>query len=290
MSRHTARTLWLALGVLGASVLAWMLSADDEEPAPPPAARELSEAAPRGGRTRETPPDLGPPAPAPGDPAGSDDIPRILPPDAAIEDVRDALALEASERGDTLQAAFAGVVRLAGGPSRAAPLLRRHLDEESDPRVRGIGMAALGVDRSESNRRRLRLLLRDGESNEVRMGALIALARPPGEQRAVARGAESALLGGLRYGYDALPDEPRLLAVVARFLDDVDGVTFRDALPIVMHSAKTRAVYATVLAADGKQASRWYRTLSVEDRDTLRARILHHESLLPEVRRVLDGK
>ncbi len=291
MSRYASRTLFLALCVVGASVLAWVLYREDaEETAPLPAARELGDEAPRGGRTRETPPDIAPgPTPEP-QVLSNDVVPRILPPDAAIEDIRDALAITAAERKEPLQLAFINAERLAGGTSRVASLLRRRVADLTDRRVRGVAIAASGIDRSEANTKRLRLLLRDGESNEVRMGALIALARPPSEWNEIPASAESSLLGGLRYTYAPLPDESRLLAVVGRVLDDVDGVAFRDALPIIMHSAKTRAVYATVLAADGKRACRWYRTLSKEDRDTLRTRILHHKSLLPEVRRVLNGR
>lgn len=294
MATAPPRTLLLGAAVLAAGLGAWLLSRDEPQREPrSEEARDLSDPAPRGARTRETPPAFGRPGPGGATvaeptplPEAGDPVPRILPPDAAIEDLRDALALGDDERGPALQSAFDGAARLAAGSETARSTLRRRIDKLGDVRLRGVATAALGTSPTDANQRWLRTALRDGTNDEMRLGALIALARPAASDEGAAA-ARSTLLGSLAYPYGPLRDDTRLLGAVARFLDSTNGVAMRDALPIVTASVKASAVYATLLAADGKQAVLWYRTLAPADRDALRTHALRHTNLLPEVRRVL---
>jgi len=101
-------------------------------------------------------------------------VPRVLPPDAAIEDIRDALAAE--DRIET-QEAYERFGRLAASTGRVRTALRKQLAATTDPRVRAIAIAAIGHARDPDNERWLRSILNDKRAaGSDRSSALLALA------------------------------------------------------------------------------------------------------------------
>jgi hypothetical protein len=283
----------LLLLVLVAGTGTWLLVRDggEGEPAAPPGGdppREAGPAAPPAGSEPPAPP----PALPTGDGPDADPVPRILPPDAALEDIRDALTAEdEAARGPALQAAFVSTTRVADSRTSILREFHRRIEREEDARVRGVATAAMGSSSAEENRRWLHGMLTSGVAKEDRLGALVALARPTkATRRDAISEARAPALGGLAYDYTALPEDEDLLIALASFLDSTESEGTSDALPILLRSVERSAMHATLLAADGKNACRWYLSLAAGDRARVRAAALAHRNLLPEVRSAIEAK
>lgn len=155
-------------------------------------------------------------------------VPRILPPDAAIEDVRDALALtDAEARAGALAAAYASIGRIAAGP-RILAGLQRYAVALDDPRVRGVVYAALGANTSGPSHAWLARQLASGPALEDRLGALLGLAYD-----AQAPAVPVAALGGLPCRRGALPKRVDVREALPALLTALEGAAVRDALPVL---------------------------------------------------------
>jgi hypothetical protein len=193
--------------------------------------------------THPAPPAQAPRKAAPAAPAPPSGLPRLLPPDAALEDVRDALALEeASARADALHEATRGLARFAGDERRLAALERLRA-AEPDPRVRAVALAALGASRDGVHLAWLALRLGRGPAPD-RLGALIALAEDPKGQPG-----RAATLGDLPYRYGALPERSDVRSALATLAPALDAATAADALPIVERTNDLRGGLGEVVAA-----------------------------------------
>lgn len=281
------RLIRLIALVAAAGLLAVLLMDEATEPTDP--SMDDQRAAPAKARTAAESEPPGEPEPDLPDTGPEDVVPRILPPDAALEDIRDALARGGEEGARELRVAYEATGRIAAEKTSVMHALHRQIESLEDPRARGVATAALGGARSEANRRWLEGMLSSGRTPEDRLGGLIALAWPAEDAKAGRRAsAVAASLGGLRYEYTALGDETTLADAMVAFLAAHPGASAQDAVPIIHASAKQSALHATLLAADGKEASRWFLALRETDRASLRAVALAHESLLPEVRATLE--
>ncbi len=128
-------------------------------------------------------------------------LPRILPPEAAIEDMRDALAItKRSEKTTALRSAYESIGRIAQQP-RILEGLQRYAVAVEDPLVRGVVYAALGANTSGPSRAWLAERLKDGPTLVDRVGALLGLAYDAGATEAFA-----AVFGGLPHLAGALPE------------------------------------------------------------------------------------
>ncbi|MDF1701764.1 MAG: hypothetical protein P1V36_11465 [Planctomycetota bacterium] len=167
-------------------------------------------------------------------------VPRILPPDAAIEDVRDALALgDADARTAALAAAYGSIGRIAAGP-RILAGLQRYAIALDDARVRGVVYAALGTNTSGPSHAWLARQLASGPALEDRLGALLGLAYDAKAPVAVV-----AALGGLPCRQDALPKRVDVREALPALLTALEGAAVRDALPVLEASlAEHGAWYA----------------------------------------------
>ena len=158
-------------------------------------------------------------------------VPRILPPDAAIEDVRDALAIqEASGRRDALGEAYAAIGRIAQA-ERILVGLQRHVLSVADARVRGVTHAALGANASGTSHAWLVARLREDRDDLGRLGALLGLAYAA---EAAPRAAPS--LGELPYRARVLPARVDVRDALASWLGTLEGAAARDALPVLRAS------------------------------------------------------
>jgi hypothetical protein len=160
-------------------------------------------------------------------------LPRILPPDAAVEDVRDALALkDAAERSAALGSAYGSIGRIAQ-QERVLTGIRRYANDVEDAQVRGVTWAALGANHSGTVRAWLAGRLRDGPTTPDRIGALLGLAHDAEKPPRAARS-----LGGLPHRQGALPERldvrgalPALFIALAT--DGVAKDALRDALAVL---------------------------------------------------------
>lgn len=293
MTGWNGRTGILAALVLAAGLAAWALFQPHEDLAYAPSA------------DGEDPPVDGPPAAtgaarparspvatpgAAGEQGAEAGVQRLLPADAALEDLRDALALEGDARAAALREAWIATGRIAA--SRRKVLLELHelIRDESDDVLRGVATSALGATRTDENLRWLETRLAASATFEVRLGALIALARPgasAGRPRAGALRVNA--LGGLVCDYAVLPNDSSLDVELGRFLDDMHGERSREVLPILVHSVKTSARHAALLVNEKGTLRRFVATLGAPQRRALRDAALTHKDLPPSVRRTLEA-
>lgn len=231
----------LLVAALAAGALWWLGSQGDAPPADDTLlAFDDDEPAPKEVGTPETPRTV-PTAATPSERG----MPRILPPDAAIEDIRDALALkDAAAREASLRAAYGSIGRIAQAP-RILVGLQRHAVTVEDARVRGATYAALGANTSGPSHAWLARKLADGPALEDRIGALLGLAYD-------ANGSErtAAALGGLPHKSDALPKRVDVREALPRVLASLEGDALLDVLPVLE---------ASLEAHDG-----WFATLAPE--------------------------
>lgn len=169
--------------------------------------------------------------------AGPAGVPRILPPDAAIEDVRDALTLEdTAARAEALRAAGGALGRIAQTP-RVLQGLQKYVRTVSDPRVRAVVYAALGANTSGIARAWLAEQLQRETTPAARLGALLGLAH---DAEASERTAE--VLGGLPYRAGALPARldvrEALGEALAAFAEEAGQAAARDALPVLRETVR----------------------------------------------------
>jgi hypothetical protein len=230
----------LLLGVLAGGVLVWVSQGETESPddtwdpldeglgAPPPRKRSGDE----------------PGESAPAIAASPRGLPRILPPGAAIEDVRDALAVtKRSETVAMLQMAYDSIGRIAQQP-RILTGLQRYALAVEDPQVRGAVYAALGANTSGPSRAWLAARLKDGPTLVDRVGALLGLAYDAGATEAYAE-----VFGGLPHLPGALPER----------LDVRDGLAVvLAALEKDPSEALARGDVAAVLRASLAKHPKWF--------------------------------
>ena len=74
-------------------------------------------------------------------------VPRVLPPDAALEDVRDALF---ANDPDLLVEASTSIGRLASQSAQSLVALQRQIDRTDDARIRGVAIVATSRSRSDA--------------------------------------------------------------------------------------------------------------------------------------------
>jgi len=216
-------------------------------------------------------------------------LPRVLPPDAAVEDVRDALALSGVEREQALAKARASISRLSVQGEKVRNGLRRYVESVEDPVVRAVVTSALGRSRDEGNLRWLSTRFAKAATSEERIGALIALADPVQDEDDAAAippgSARSTLLGDMPYTYVALSTSMLMLKSGARFLDTSDGASAEEALPVLSRAIEVSPKWAALLVEDGERMCAWYRALSEESRREVRAVALKHKQLPRATRR-----
>ena len=221
------RTL-LPLGLVALLVTAGLLWATQRD-TPSPASYDLAGEPDAGTRTR--PGQEPAAAPRTEDPRGRPQgLPRILPPEAAIEDVRDAQSLEGPARTQALAEAYAALGRIAA-TERILVALQRAVTAEEDVQVRGVVLAALGANRSEANVAWLAARLQAGPAGEDHLGALLALANA-GDGVAL----EVGSLGGLTVRWGALPARDDVLAGLRHVLSVDGGGALREAVPILVRA------------------------------------------------------
>jgi hypothetical protein len=278
MSRTTGGVL-LVLGLLAAAALVlWALE---------DGADEDGFALDGGADTRRAPqaaePNAPPAPPAANESRARDGVPRVLPPDAAIEDVRDALALvDEAARVQALQAAYAAITRLVTD-SQVVDGLQHYVLRVEDPIARGVVLAALGASRDGRTLAWLAKRLRDGASSEERTGAFLGLVyASSGEQLRC-----SNTLGGFTHTFDALPSSGLVLAAMAGWLDQETATTAADAVVPLTHLVANEVDVAALLVVDDKRPCKLYATLDDTARELMRNAALKHAALPGAVRRVL---
>lgn len=176
--------------------------------------------APRTPPKRAETPDERPVASAP----SASGLPRILPPDAAVEDIRDALARkEPKAREAALQSTYDSIGRIAQ-QSRILVALQRYAGDVEDAAVRGVTWAALGANREGSARAWLAGRLSRGPTLQDRVGALLGLAYDPKATPTRARS-----LGGLPHRRGTLPERLDVRAALASLFVALQGDTPQDA-------------------------------------------------------------
>ncbi len=217
----------LLLALLAGGVLLWLNARSARTPAQDDLLDLFEDDTPKDAGAADRPV-ASTPAAEVGTPRG---VPRILPPDAAIEDVRDAQALEdIGARRAALAAAYASIGRIAQTERILGGLQRYALDVE-DARVRGATYAALGANTSGPSRAWLVERLREERDDVARLGALLGLAYAKAQD---AR--DATALGDLPHRTGALPARvdvrDALPAIVAR----LDGTVGRDALVVLRAS------------------------------------------------------
>lgn len=163
-------------------------------------------------------------------------IPRILPPDAAIEDVRDALAIaDEGTRHGALRDIYGSIGRIAQAP-RILQGLQRHVLLVEDARVRGVTYAALGANTSGTSHAWLAGELAKGRGLEARVGALLGLAYAKDGDERTARS-----LGGLPHRIGSLPKRADVRDGLKTLVPLLEGDAARDALPVLRASLTAHA-------------------------------------------------
>jgi len=275
-------------------VATWTLWSGGEDP---PAGLEATGPLPaplRGDRTPSTAQEPGRSKPASATPAlptaVADPIPRILPPDAAIEDLRDSLALPPGDRKQPLQRAYRALGHLAQSKAAALRELRSHLAGLDDPTLRGVVLAALGAERNPLNLRWLAGRLGTAPSSQERLGALIALARGPQQEHA-----RAPSLGGLGYAFGPLPANADVRAACASFMTRGEQERAQEALPILRATIERSLTYAALLVSnrppDSGQSGpcAFFVALKEEQRTQLARLALRHAALPTQARAVLQA-
>lgn len=292
MTRGILRTAILTTLVVAAGLAAWALFQTDEDHADPPTDRsddaafqdEPSVAADLGTTPGGAPDSArtNPGSRAPG-------VPRLLPADAALEDLRDALALEGDGRAAALAEAWQATGRVVARHGKVRREMHALIESEEDPLLRAVATSALGTDRSDANERWLRVRLGTAAAVEQRVGALVALAHPDADAGRPREGTvRVAALGGLACAYAALPEGASMRAATVQFLDATDGAEARDTLPVLVLAVRTSRDHAAALVTDGGKLRRFVRSLPVEDQRRLRDAARTHADLPRLVTRALE--
>ena len=233
-------TLTLLLLALVAAGVFMFLGAQEDDPAPYEPPPDIEGEPPR---DTEEPPESPAAAVVADDPRG---VPRVLPPDAAIEDVRDALAVTGDEaRADALRAAAGAIGRIAATPRIRIALQRQVLTVE-DPGVRGVVYVALGASSDGPGRAWLAERLARESAPRARLGALLGLAQDVDAPEDIAH-----TLGGLPYRAGPLPDRVDVRDALADVLEafgatDARAVA-RDALPMLQTTLALRGTWYAAL-------------------------------------------
>lgn len=287
MSPRTGRFL-LALGLLAAAALVYWALEDgggdegfdlDRDELP----READAAAPVGTPGRA--PDTQPPKKAPAAVAPQGDlVPRVLPPDAAIEDVRDALTLTGSKRTREVQAAYSAIARIADDAPGVRQGLQRYLARVESPVARGIVLAGLGSDRAPANITWLTQRLLAAKTTPERIGALHGLAFGASEYTQTA-----TTLAGIKMPAGSLPTGRDTRTAVAAFLDTKLGPALVDAQAVVLLNVSDHVDYAALLVVGGTRTCAFFDAAPAKVRDLLRRGALRHAALPGAVRRVLEA-
>lgn len=297
-ARRSGLSGLLLLGLLAAAALVWFLV--HEEGSDPERDDPFTEAGParaEGARPAAVGPDSGQ-APLrrrsnPWSHAQRTGLPRVLPADAAVEDVRDALARSPEERGDALELARDAMLRLASEGEPIVRGLRTYADAVEDEVVRGIVLASLGTLRTEAHRHWLCEQLENAPTTAERMGALIALAQPRDPRLSKRKGspgwAEAPLLGGLAYYYDAFPPSPAAIKAVAHWLRRGKAAEARAGLPIVLRCVRAYDTWAALLVGEDGRMQPWFSLLSVPDRAHVKSAALAHGKLKAQARAVITS-
>ncbi len=222
---------------------------------------------------------------APKRPLARDGVPRVLPPDAAIEDVRDALALtDADARTRAAQDAYDAIARIANDSTGVAEGLQRYVLRVEDGIARGIVLAALGTNRDAGNLAWLAGRLGGGASSAERQGAFLGLTR--GDHTPAA---PCGTLAGIKHPLGPLPTSGAVLTSVAGWLDRATAAEASDAIIPLLHAVKLNVDVAALLVVDDKRPCKLYADLDTRSRELLRARALGHAALPGAVRRVLEN-
>lgn len=281
MSRSTGRVL-LILGLVAAAALVFRALEEGRQEG----GFELEDGAAPG--TPETGPapraETSPPPTGPGKTAARDGVPRVLPPDAAIEDVRDALAQKGAARTRDVQAAYAAIARIANEGYEILRGLQRYVSDVEDPVVRGIVLAALGANRDPRNLTWLASRLRFGVSSAERVGAFLGLAYGSSDVKATCNA-----LGGITHPVGPLPTSRTVLESVAGWVDRETSASAADGIVALLFSVERDVDVAALLVVDGTRPCKLYTDLSSATRTVLRAAALKHKALPGAVRRVLTN-
>ncbi len=283
MSSRAGRFV-LGLGLLAAAALVYWALEDgggdegfdlDRDELP----RE-ADAAPPGEAPDAQPPKQAPPAPAP----EGDLVPRVLPPDAAIEDVRDALTLTGPKRTREVQAAYDAIVRIADDAPGVRQGLQRYLARVESPLARGIVLAGLGSDRAPANITWLSQRLVTATTAPERIGALHGLAFGTSEFAQT-----SETLAGIKMPVGHLPPGREARKAVGTFLDGKHGAAATDANAVVLLNVSEQVDYAALLVVGGTRTCAFFDAAPAKVRDLLRRGALRHDALPGAVRRVLEA-
>jgi len=219
------------------------------------------------------------PRPPPRDP-----VPRVLPPDAAIEDLRDALTAPATSRTQAVQAAYEAITRIADDGAGVSKGLRSYVERVERPLTRGIVLAGLGSDRGTTNLGWLTRRLRNAGTDTERLGALLGLAFGKSEFATT-----SQILAGIKHPIGDLPTDRPTLTALAGFVDRTRGDAAADAAAILVWNVARHVEHAALLVVEGKRTCALFDALSPADRTLLRKAALKHDALPGAVRRVLEA-
>ncbi len=178
-------------------------------------------------------------------------VPRVLPPDAALEDIRDALA---ANDVDALQAAYEQLGRLAASKGRVRTALRNQIASMADADVRAIAIAAIGQSRDDDNEEWLVSVLTDRRAALTdRTSALVALAtalEPSDENFKMRHGAVVVPLTAINESH---------ASAIRSFLDEPGsssrsamlGTTSAESVALALiRSTLDSAVYARMIVTD----------------------------------------
>lgn len=193
------------------------------------------------------------------DPAGPVDapqerppvVPRVLPPDAALEDVRDALV--AVDR-DALAQAYASIGRLADRSAPSLTALQRQIQRTDDTRVRGVAIVATSRSGSVSSLRFAATRLMQPKRRDVGdvVGAWAALVL--GRSTAGAETVTLESLGGLDVMVGRVADDEYSAQAIRFFLDHTPeaGEERTDLIALWIASIERSAELAELLVHDGR--------------------------------------
>jgi hypothetical protein len=216
-------------------------------------------------------------------------VPRVLPPDAAIEDVRDALFAGDAE---ALTEADARIGRLASLSIASLRSLQRQITMTDDPRVRGVALAALGALGSEASLRFLCGRLRVDAAPEEIIGALLGLFRDRRDDADDASLVEVAALslGDLRVEVDTLPSDAYVRDAFRRFLDRAETVeTTGSEVAALLIGTIARSPSLAELLADGERLRPYVAALKPTVLALLKTVVLQQQGLSASTRRAFEN-
>lgn len=207
----------------------------------------------------------------------SDFVPRILPADAALEDVRDAYVAQDAE---ALTHAYEQLVRLS---STRRALIMRELPTTDGASVRGIALAALGRNARPADLDWIAGQLGASTFPSEQLGALIGLCSYKTEATE-----RVAIERWHRLGIPIGPvaARPRVWENLRRLLDRTPGTRDAELLALVGHALMQAP--ATVFVDERGVLRRWLRDRPRSETQRVRADLASREDLDPRTLRALQ--